>query len=213
MNNGAKWTEKEETSLIGQLRLGKKPNKINIRNRSNRAINHKISQLRSQDKLDIHFLTPWSEKEDENLLGQVENKNLNDIRIPNRSVSAIYARIKSLRELGHSITLVKRLRPQQIKARDRKKEVEKRKKDRKRKLVELKKLLKGEGRYWPSAVVAEKLSCNPDLIGRWRKRWGLQIVHKEAMNDPIYKERYARGTAKRLEWPKAINIKLFTIVQ
>lgn len=64
---------------------------------------------------------------------------------------------------------------------------------------ELLKLLKGEGRFWPSSIVASLLNLKVSQVRCFRRKRGLSIgYHKpEYLNDPTYRAWYKKREAKR----------------
>jgi len=198
MGRGDKWTAEQVASLLHQITAsGCKPQAVNVLGRSSRAIDHKISQLRQAKQLKIRFVTPWSLEEDGLLLLQigVELKTTDQIRVPGRTFQAVYSRIKELRSPVFKITPVRRLRPQQVVALARRQKVE----ERKARLRQLRSLVYGIARYWPSDIVMEQLGCKADWVTRWRKRWGLEFELEEAKKDPVFVKRHNESIAKRLK--------------
>ncbi|MHB1316232.1 MAG: hypothetical protein ACYCZW_00025 [Minisyncoccota bacterium] len=202
------WSDEEIESLVYQMEeMGLLPSRVKIVGRSSRAIDHQISALRKKGVNLDYILNPWTTEEDGKLLIQIgiELKNLDQIKIDGRTEDAIYSRIKVLRKHGFNIKPVKRLQSVQVLARMRRQKTQKNKEQIEKKLLELKKLLYGEGKYWPSEYVANKLGCKSDWVGRWRKRLGIELVHSDAMSDPIYRKNFLTQVSARLG--AKINIK------
>jgi len=205
MGRQEKWTTDQEQSIIDQLDvLRREPSQVLVPGRTSRAVDHKISDLRHKGLLKTQFVIPWSVEEEGSLLVQVgmELKSLDKIKIQNRTAQAIYAKIKNLRREGFIIKTTPTLRHQQVIARARRKKVNKRKNARKKKIRELKRFLKGQGKYWPSEIVAQTLKCTADWVGRWRKRWGMELNIEEAKIDPVFMARHVAMITKRLQAKK-----------
>ena len=59
--------------------------------------------------------------------------------------------------------------------------------------------MRNEGRYWPTAHIAELFGFSHKQIVRLRFHWELQLIHsKKAMTDPIYRKWYEAREKKRI---------------
>ena len=60
--------------------------------------------------------------------------------------------------------------------------------------------LAGQGRFWPTSLVAKRFHCRNNKISRFRKRNNLKLFHsEEAMQDPVYRSWYESKKKKRIE--------------
>ncbi len=176
------WSRKEDRFLITQLAAGKRPKDlVNPPGRTHEAVLKRLVKLRREKKLKLYFRTPgchraWTAE---------EIALLQDSRTaPGRTAIAIKAK---LIELG-LISINQKL-SQAIKNAGRKTAEE---------LELLRTFLEGEGRYWPGPLVADKFGCKMDYVCRFRKRLGLQLTHRDAIKDPVYREWHEQRMAKTI---------------
>lgn len=184
------WSMSQTRSLYAQLNAGKKPHEIKVEGKTLEAVRKRIDKLHKKKKLTKYFRKPgvhviWSKDEllklatafEESCGGKDAAKQIHQSGVlPNRNKRAIK---RKLIELGYfqvnqklSSAAKRSIHPTQDE------------------LDRLRSFMEGEGRNWPTVLIAKKFGYKKDFVSKRRSKWGLKLNPKLASNDPVYKKWY-----------------------
>jgi hypothetical protein len=204
MKQSLAWTEEDNLLLIHQVeKLGRRPARVKVGKHPLNSIRNQITKLRAKGQITKKFVKRTKPSEDfttteVRFIRQHTKEAVNGNRL---SATQLALCPEMQRHTKESIaTLVKNygyadsVRSERIKLAYHLSKYEQR---------QVVKLLKGEGRFWPTANVADHFEFSVAQVRRLRRLNNLQIRHsEEAMQDPVYRQWYKTKTANRT---KSIN--------
>ncbi len=191
------WSRREIRELRRQLAEGKSPAAVVIFGRTTEGVRKMVNKLHQQKKLPIYFRRPghhriWSGEEKQKLKAAYEELSAGKEApklifqsgiVPGRAERDIRQQLIKLgllkvnAKISAALKQARRLNAQE--------------------LAEFKDFLSGEGRYWPSALVAKRFNLKDDFVCRRRRRWQLELRHDEAMNDAVYRQWFQKKVSER----------------
>ncbi|MEK7151281.1 MAG: hypothetical protein AAB784_01010 [Patescibacteria group bacterium] len=183
------WMAEEDSSLIKQIKQGKKSPDLYVEGRTREAINDHRVVLRNKGLLKdcppARVLKPWTMK-DLDLLRRLTEEGLSPAKIVSKNLMPSHPRIFQISKAKERYYTKKQ--PGYVKKIINRLDIED--------SMRLNEVLTGEGRFWSSRKLGKKFNLSESVINSRRRLLGVSLSWSEARSTEEYRKSKKRSEAR-----------------